>query len=137
MNTRFVRLAAACLMMLASAQAAAVTPYKAEYKALIKLIPVQVDITLRSVGRGEYAFKSDIHTRSWASLFGGNVVETSLLTGVRDLHRQGLDLLAAVAARPAEEAPEGGIVELLVRLVARAGGLGHGVRPLPEGVVAI
>ncbi len=27
---------------------------------------------------------------------GGNVVETSLLTGVRDLHRQGLDLLAAV-----------------------------------------
>jgi hypothetical protein len=77
MNTRFVRLAAACLMMLASAQAAAVTPYKAEYKALIKLIPVQVDITLRSVGRGEYAFKSDIHTRSWASLFGGNVVETS------------------------------------------------------------
>jgi len=77
MDRRFVRLAAACLMMLVSASASAVTPYKAKYKALIKLIPVQVDISLRQVGDGEYAFESDIHTRSWASFFGGNVVETS------------------------------------------------------------
>ena len=65
------------LMLLLSMPAAAVTPYRAEYKALIKLIPVQVDIILKQVGDGEYVFKSDIHTRSWASLFGGNVVEKS------------------------------------------------------------
>lgn len=57
--------------------AAAVSPYKAEYKALIKLIPVQVDVTLRDAGEGIYVFSSDVHTRSWASLFGGSVVETS------------------------------------------------------------
>ena len=68
---------AAVLMLLLSVPAAAVTPYRAEYKALIKLIPVQVDIVLKKVGDGEYAFASDIHTRSWASLFGGNVVEKS------------------------------------------------------------
>lgn len=77
MDKGFIRLVTACLMLVASASASAVTPYKAEYKALIKLIPVQVDISLRRVGDGEFRFRSDIHTRSWASFFGGNVVETS------------------------------------------------------------
>ncbi|MGB5624037.1 MAG: DUF3108 domain-containing protein [Gammaproteobacteria bacterium] len=74
---RIVVATALGLMLLLSMPAAAVTPYRAEYKALIKLIPVQVDIILKQVGDGEYAFESDTHTRSWASLFGGNVVEKS------------------------------------------------------------
>jgi len=77
MRTTIIALVLLMPALLQAAPPANVTPYKAEYKALIKLIPVQVDVTLRDAGDGTYVFKSDIHTRSWASLFGGNVAETS------------------------------------------------------------
>jgi hypothetical protein len=77
MRTTIIALVLLMPALLQAAPPANVTPYKAEYKALIKLIPVQVDVSLHDAGDGTYVFKSDIHTRSWASLFGGNVAETS------------------------------------------------------------
>ncbi len=94
-NNGIIRLALLILASLNAAQALAVTPYKAEYRALIKLIPVEVEVTLRDAGDGVYTLKSDIHTRSWASLFSGSVVETSRFrigeTGVEPLEYEKRD----------------------------------------------
>ncbi len=76
---RVIVAAAAMLAAAVALAAPALEPYRAEYHATVKLIPVRARVELSRSDAGTWIYESVIEPRGWAGFVSRQLVETSVL----------------------------------------------------------